>query len=84
MDVPANNKYFVTLDKRKFMKALEFRTKIIDKSIRIPDELSMELSEQKDYRVILIVEESEKKEEKNFGTLAEEQFLSGYADSDSI
>ncbi len=84
LKVHGNNKYFVTLDKSKLMKAIEFRSKIRNKTIKIPDELSKDLSDQKDYRVILLVEETEKQEEKNFGMLAEEQFLSGYDDSDSI
>ena len=66
------------------MKAVEFKARMKNKSIRIPDNLSSELSDNKDIRVILLLEEVENQEEKDFRTLSQNQFLSGYSDSDSI
>lgn len=66
------------------MKAVEFKAKIKNKSIRIPDDLSMELSDNKSVRAIVLLEESEYEEENTFKALIEEEFLNGYSDKDSI
>jgi hypothetical protein len=66
------------------MKAVEFKARMKNKSIRIPDNLSSELFDNKDVRVILLLEEAENQEGKDFRTLSQNQFLSGYSDSDSI
>ncbi len=66
------------------MKAVEFKARMKNKSIRIPDNLSSELSDNKVVRVILLLEEVENHEENDFRTLSQKQFLAGYSDSDSI
>lgn len=66
------------------MKAVEFKAKIKNKSIRIPDYLSMELSDNKSVRAIVLLEESEYEEENTFKALIEEEFLNGYSDKDSV
>ncbi len=66
------------------MKAVEFKARMKNKLIRVPDNLSSELSEDKDIRVIVLLEEIENQEENDFMTLSKEQFLAGYSDSDSI
>lgn len=66
------------------MKAIEFKARMKNRSIRIPDNFSSELSGNKDIRVILLLEEVENHEEKDFRTLSQKQFLAGYSDSDSI
>jgi hypothetical protein len=52
--------------------------------IEVPDNLSSELSGQKEIRVIVLYEEKEDQDEKDFQNLAREQFLAGYSKSDSI
>ena len=66
------------------MKALEFKSKLKNKAIEVPDNLSSELSGQKEIRVIVLYEEKEDQDEKDFQNLAREQFLAGYSKSDSI
>lgn len=66
------------------MKAIEFKARMKNRPIRIPDNFSSELSGNKDIRVILLLEEVENHEEKDFRTLSQKQFLAGYSDSDSI
>ena len=66
------------------MKAVEFKARMKNKLIRVPDNLSSELSEDKDVRVIVLLEEIENQEENDFMTLSKEQFVAGYSDSDSI
>ena len=66
------------------MKALEFKSKLKNKTIEIPDSLSSELSGEKEIRVIVLYEEEENQGEKDFQNLVREQFLSGYSESDSI
>jgi hypothetical protein len=66
------------------MKALEFKSKLKNKTIEIPDNLSSELSGEKEIRVIVLYEEEENQVEKDFQNLVREQFLSGYSESDSI
>lgn len=56
----------------------------INQSIRIPDDLIMELSDNKSVRAIVLLEESEYEEENTFKALIEEEFLNGYSDKDSI
>jgi hypothetical protein len=65
------------------MKAVEFKSKLKNKTIEIPDSLSSELSGEKEIRVIVLYEE-ENQVEKDFQNLVREQFLSGYSESDSI
>ena len=65
------------------MKAVEFKSKLKNKTLEIPDSLSSELSGEKEIRVIVLNEE-ENQGEKDFQNLVREQFLSGYSESDSI
>ena len=66
------------------MKAVEFKTRMKDKLIRVPENLKMVLPEDKDVRVILLFEEKENKKENDYRNLVNEQFLAGYSDSDSV
>jgi len=66
------------------MKAIEFKARMKNKLIRVPDNLISELSEDKDVRVIVLLEEIENQKENDFMTLVKEQFLAGYSESDSI
>jgi len=67
------------------MKALEFKTKIKDNQILIPSRIQSELnSKQNDVRVILLVDDSDINDQFDFQNTAQEQFLSGYSESDSI
>ena len=65
------------------MKAVELKARIKNKLIRVPDNLSSEISENKDVRVIVLLEEIENQDENDFMTLSKERFLAGYSDSDS-
>jgi len=64
------------------MKAVEFKTRLKDNVIRVPENLN--LSENKDVRVILLFEEKENQDAGDFRNLVNEQFLAGYSESDSI
>jgi len=65
------------------MKAIEFKSRLKNKSIRVPDNLRDKLSDDKKVRVIVLYEE-ENEDEKDFQYLAQEQFLEGYSNSDSV
>ncbi len=65
------------------MKTIEFKTKIINNIIKIPDRFKKNISsKEKKVRVILLLEESE--DEQDFQILTQQQFLKGYSDSDAI
>lgn len=66
------------------MKAVEFKTRMKNKSIRVPEKLSSVLYEDRNIRVIVLFEDKENQEENDFRTLSREQFLAGYSNSDSI
>ena len=66
------------------MKAVEFKSKLKNRSIKIPRNLSSELSEKKEVRVIVLYEEENDQEAIDFQNLAQGQFFGGYSDSDSI
>ncbi|MGB3777814.1 MAG: hypothetical protein WA960_05615 [Tunicatimonas sp.] len=69
------------------MKALEFEAELRDNQIRIPDNMQLELvhSKDKSVRVILLIEDSDNfDDDHTFRQLAKEQFLKGYAESDSV
>jgi hypoxanthine-guanine phosphoribosyltransferase len=72
------------------MEALEFVTKIKDKQIIVPHEIqsALENNKDKEIRVIVLIEEDEKdnylQHESFIQNTVQEQFLKGYADSDSI
>lgn len=65
------------------MQAIEFKTKIINNLIKIPKKFKRKLSaEGRIVRVILLLDDHE--DEQIFQSVAQEQFLKGYTDSDSI
>ncbi len=68
------------------MRAIEFNSKIKDNQIAIPAKLQSELTSKndKDVRVIVLIDDSETTEEYIYRQAARSQFLNGYADSDSI
>ncbi|MCC5927627.1 MAG: hypothetical protein JJU28_00125 [Cyclobacteriaceae bacterium] len=68
------------------MKAIEFKSRIRDNQIEIPKNAQSELKieELQDVRVILLIDETESTDHVKFRETAKEQFLKGYADSDSI
>ncbi len=76
-------------DKLKFMtmiKALEFSSRVIDNQIQIPVKIESEikLNNNKNVRVIVLIEEPLIEEDDSFKFLAQEQFFNGYSSSDSI
>jgi len=68
------------------MKALEFKTKIKNNQIQIPAKIQSQLkiNQGKDIRVIVLIDESDVYDDLTFQKATSEQFLKGYADSDSI
>jgi hypoxanthine-guanine phosphoribosyltransferase len=72
------------------MEALEFVTKIKDKQFIVPHEIqsALENNKDKEIRVIVLIEEDEgdnyPQAESFIQNTVQEQFLNGYADSDSI
>ncbi len=70
------------------MKALEFKAEVKGDSIQIPvnlrDQLKSLYGRKQQYRVILLIEEKDIREENLFKMMAEEQFFDGYSESDSI
>ena len=69
------------------MKAIEFIARLENNSsISIPENIQkeLELSDNKDVRVIVLIQENGLPENVQFQTIAADQFLKGYAESDSI
>lgn len=68
------------------MRALEFKSKIKNNRILIPAKIQSELNanQDKDVRVIVLVDDAEVYDDLIFRKTAQGQFLKGYADSDSI
>ena len=68
------------------MRALEFKSKIKNNRIVIPDSLQSEFNtnQDKDIRVIVLIEDSEPCDDLVFQQSTKTQFLNGYAESDSI
>ena len=68
------------------MKALEFKSKIKNNQIQIPTRILSELrmNQDKDIRVIVLIDDSEIYDDFIFQQTTKNQFLKGYADSDSI
>jgi len=68
------------------MKALEFKSKIKNNQISIPTRLQSELKtkQNKDVRVIVLIEDSDFNDEMIFQQVTQRQFLKGYSDRDSI
>jgi len=68
------------------MRALEFKSKIKNNQILIPTKIQSELktNDDKDVRVIVLVDDSDIYDDLIFQQTTHSQFLKGYADSDSI
>jgi hypothetical protein len=71
------------------MRAIEFKSKIRENKILIPRKMQSELVRQlteddKRVRVVILVEDSDVYDEKHYRQITKNQFLKGYADSDSI
>ncbi len=68
------------------MRAVEFKTRLKNNTILIPENLQKEIksSKTKDVRVIVLINEADSSEESDFKNMAKEQFLKGYDDSDSV
>jgi hypothetical protein len=68
------------------MRALEFKTKIKNNQILIPTKIQSELNtnDDKDVRVIVLVDDSDIYDDLIVQKTTQSQFLKGYADSDSI
>jgi hypothetical protein len=66
------------------MKAVEFKSKMKNKNIRVPNNLNLDLSDNDDIRVIVLYDERENEDKEDFKRLTKDQFLAGYSDSDEI
>jgi hypothetical protein len=68
------------------MKAIEFNSKIKDNKILIPLKIQAAFADRKgkSVRVIVLIDEDEKIEEKHFKDAAASRFFEGYADIDAI
>jgi hypothetical protein len=68
------------------MKAIEFKSKIKNNQIQIPKKAQSELktNKDKDVRVIVLIDDTEIYDNIVFQESARDQFLKGYADSDSV
>ncbi len=68
------------------MRALEFKSKIKNNQILIPTKIQSELKtkQDKDVRVIVLIDDSDIYDDLIFQQTTQSQFLKGYSDSDSI
>ena len=68
------------------MRAIEFKSKIKNNQISIPIKLQSELKskQDKDVRVIVLIDDRDTADDLIYQQAAQSQFLKGYADSDSI
>lgn len=68
------------------MKAFEFKSKIKNHHIQIPKRVQSELkdNQEKNVRVIVLMDDVESNEEDALQNSVREEFLKGYADSDDI
>jgi len=68
------------------MRALEFKSKIRENKILIPRRMQSKLilAHEQKVRVVVLLEDSDIYEEKAYRQMTKNQFLKGYADSDSI
>lgn len=68
------------------MRALEFKSKIKNNKISIPAKIQSELkiNDDKNVRVIVLVDDADVEEDLIFQKTTQHQFLKGYADADSI
>lgn len=68
------------------MRAIEFKTKINNRQIQMfaGVQLELETNKNKDIRVIVLIDDFDKHEDLVFQKAAKDEFLEGYAESDSI
>lgn len=68
------------------MEALEFVTKIKDRQIVVPENIQPALDNNRDkaIRVIVLIEEDEDETERIIKKNVQEEFLKGYAVTDSV
>lgn len=68
------------------MRALEFKSKIKNNQISIPARIQSELKikQDKDVRVIVLIDDTETYDDLIFQQTTQNQFLKGYANTDSI
>ena len=68
------------------MRSLEFKSKIKNNQIMIPLKMQSELKnkQDKDVRVIVLIDDLETYDDIIFQQTTQSQFLNGYADSDSV
>ena len=68
------------------MRALEFKSKIKDNQILIPAKVRSKLrfKQDKNVRVIVLVDDSDVYDDLVFQHAAQSEFLKGYAETDSI
>ncbi len=68
------------------MRALEFKSKIENNQILIPIGVQSEIKtkQNKDVRVIVLIDDSDLLDDLIFQQTIQSQFLKGYSDSDSI
>jgi len=65
------------------VKALEFESKLgEDASLRVPDDLALQIPKEEPVRVIVLVPESP--EDEAWQRLTRDQLLQGYSEGDSI
>lgn len=63
------------------MKAVEFKARMKNRLIKVPKNIVSDLSEDKEVRVIVLIEEIENQEDNSFAKFSKNQFLAGYSDS---
>ena len=70
----------------KNMRVIEFKSKIRENKILIPRRMQSELIAERDksVRVVVFMEDSDVYDEKAFRQMAKNQFLKGYAASDTV
>ena len=68
------------------MRAVEFKSKIRDNRILIPRKIRHELiaEQDKNVRIVVFVKDNDVFDEKAYRKMTQQQFLKGYADSDSV
>ena len=68
------------------MRAIEFKSKLSKNRILIPRDIQSEPRDidEKNVRVILLFDSSDRNVEIDFKKIAAEKFIGGYTDSDSI
>jgi hypothetical protein len=68
------------------MKAIEFKSKIRNNQIIIPSKVQSEFGtvKERNVRVIILIDDSEKNDELQFKKASEKHFLEGYVESEFI